>query len=435
MPTFPHLPSPNMITSAPSALSLPLLLPPQSGASTSGSSMHAVLQTTLQIQPNPILPQQPILPHFVGDDEPVVCVICGGICKITDDFDDDHIYNRTPHWMRPILVQAKPEYLEWQKQRPSTRRSYCNNVELIEQTQVTAFLGGSQGMKLESETLYINTTDLLMRIPIHLSCFKIADIFCKDQTRYRIGFRDASGGAPSSIPQLYEIWCKRAIASHPGGLMSKPILEANMYFGAPAPSCSNMADYDKAMVKDPSLRRFLAYPLTISGLTDIVVNSNLQTMDGKERRPCNELAQLLDRIQDMPQEIFDQITGALEPFEENRGPPLQPTRVLPPNWWKRRLLSGKLIPWLWDLDENDVFRYRAKNFYEHNHNDAVQDQKRGEYIFDENMWDWELLCRQLAQFNVMERGGLLEGESKQLWNRRRIWKLLDAARLGHIPLP
>ncbi|KAI0456317.1 hypothetical protein F5B21DRAFT_468437 [Xylaria acuta] len=426
--TSSSLLSSNMTTSAPSALSL---------LQTAGFPPNTLLP--LQIQANPIL-QQHTQPQFgwFGRHSLVVCVVCGGICKVTDfadNFADDldgFEDNETPDWMRPILAQAKPGYLEWQKQLPATRRSNHDDADLIEQIQPTAFLGGSRGMKLGSETLSLNTMDSLIKIPVHRACFEIAQIFCKGQTRSSNGFRGADGGAPGSIPQLYEVWCKRAIASNPSGLMSKPILEPSLYSGAPAPLCETMADYWRTMHRSPSLGRFLAYPLDIPDLTDMVVGSNLQTMDCKARHARKKLDRLLDRIQDMPQEIADQILGGLEPFEENRGPPLRPTRVLPPIWWKRMLLSGKLIPWLWDLNENDLLRYRVKNFYSHNVADAVRELERGEYVFDENMWDWELLCRQLAQFNVTEKGGLLEGKSERLWNRRRIWKLLDAARLGHV---
>ncbi|KAI0546436.1 hypothetical protein F4679DRAFT_409385 [Xylaria curta] len=430
MSTFPPLPSPNMTT---------VSVAPQTNASTSHSTgTPPNWLPSFHTQAITIVQQQPLTNLDDDDDErddPVVCVVCGGICKV--NFVSAEIFNNspistpegTPNWMRPILVQAKPRYLEWQKQRPSTRTPYLEEAEMIEQIQVTEFLGGGQGMKLGSDRLHINTMDPLMRLPVHEACFEIAKIFCKDQSRYSIGFRSASGGAPSSIPQLYEIWCKRAIASQPG-FMKGPILEANKYYGAPV--YGRMTDYRRAMCKDPLLSRFLAYPLTIYGLTDIIVNSNLQTMDGKVNYACGDLVGLLDRIKNLPQEVADQIIAALEPFEEDSGLSLQPTRVLPPIWWKKRLFSGQLIPWLWDLKEDDVENYRLENFYNYVPNNAVRDRERGRYIFDEDMWDWELLCRQLAQPNVMQGAGILVGKSDQLWNRRRIWKLLDAARLGHI---
>lgn len=47
---------------------------------------------------------------------------------------------------------------------------------------------------------------------------------------------------------------------------------------------------------------------------------------------------------------------------------------------------------------------------------------------DEDMWDWELLVRQLARHDSFEFGGILECLPRALLNRQRIWRLLDEAR-------
>ncbi|KAI1196222.1 hypothetical protein F5X97DRAFT_334751 [Nemania serpens] len=365
--------------------------------------------------------------------ELVVCVVCGGICKSAIPFPHAVIDREIPAWMRPALLQAKPEYLEWQKQNYTARSLDHRCEDLVELIKVAFFLGGSEGMIKGRQPLHIDTRDPLMRIPVHKACFEIAQRFCKVQLRYGLDFRSPLGGTPSAIPHLYEIWCKRAMASCPPGPMTGPILEPEKYFGAPL--LGPVPKYLKAIGKDPSLLRFLAYPLNIPNLTDIVVNSNIQTMDCKKTSPSADLAELWRRCHDLPQEIFDSVISALEPFDEDGGPPLEPTRVLPPTWWKAKLLSGELIPWLWDLKASDVVRHRINTYYKDNPGDAARDLDEGTYVFDESMWDWELLCRQLAQKNVVEERGLLAGRPDQLWNRHRIWKLLDVARLGHVAFP
>lgn len=365
--------------------------------------------------------------------ELVVCVVCGGICKSVNLNPSAAIDQSIPSWMQAALLRPKVEYLEWQNQKQPTKSWIRKGAELIELIDVTFFLGGSRGMKVSSKPMHINTLDPMMKIPVHRACFEMAQHFCKVQSRYSIDFRNPDGGAPSNISHLYEIWCKRAIASGPRGRMTKPILEANMYLGAPL--ISPVSKYLEAIEKHPSLSCFLACPLGIPKLTDIVVNSRIQTMDCKRVNPRAYLAQLWRRCQDLPQELLDIVLSFVDPFDENGGPPLQPTRVLPPAWWKEQLLSGKLIPWLWDLSTDDVVTHRVNTYYKDNRSDWLKDQSESRYVFDENMWDWELLCRQLAQANVVEEGGLLEGAPKELWNRHRIWKLLDAARLGHVAFP
>ncbi|KAI1129213.1 hypothetical protein F5Y10DRAFT_159034 [Nemania abortiva] len=362
---------------------------------------------------------------------PIVCVVCGGICRIFTSLTSDD----KASWMRPVLVRAKPKYLEWQGKCLSARERNPKDDELIELIRPTEFLGGKRGMKLESQTLFMDTRDPLMRIPIHKACYDIARRFCADQAEYKPDFRSPSGGAPSSIPHLYEIWCKRAIVTCPKGPLTRGILEANKYFGAPL----RWRPFDASLEEYPTISRFLASPLLIPDLTPIVVK-NLQTMDGKETRMSDHLAQIWDRCLDLPVELFDHVINSLHPFEANGGPPLEPTRVLPPIWWKEKLFSGELIPWLWGLDEKELEQYRMATFYK-DPNEAIRHKELCSYVFDERMWDWELLCRQLAQPKVMERGGILEcradGDlfecpSEGLWNRHRIWKLLNAARLGHV---
>jgi hypothetical protein len=336
--------------------------------------------------------------------------------------------------MRPTLIKAKPEYLNWRSQSFAFRVArHQDEKELIEHLDVTSFLGGAKGMRMGSKRLPINTSHDLMHIPIHAACFEVAQRFCKDQARYDIDFRSPDGGAPSSMAHLYEIWCKRAIATCPDGVMTKPIMEPHGYFGVP--QLDDEEEYLDAMRKKPSMAHYLACPVAIRQLTDIVVNTKLQTMDGKDACIRDDLVELWNRVQDLPQELYDRIVDAAEPFEADGGPSLHPARIHPSSWWKQKLLSGQLIPWLWDLDEEEIVDYRMATFYEYDPESGTVYEENGTYVFDENMWDWELLCRQLAQADVFGPGGLLRGTSMQLWNRHRIWKLLDASRLGHVQFP
>ncbi|KAI0099244.1 hypothetical protein GGR51DRAFT_535965 [Nemania sp. FL0031] len=403
-----------------------------------------------------LLPIHHLFPTLPGwpqpDDEErgliAICVACGGACnRITSSPVDDE---EEPSWLQPILIRGKPRFLEWQKENrerekersSGSARRLCplakrllpkepNDEELIELIEPTEYLGGSR-MKVGSRVLSMNTRDSLMRLPIHEACYEICQYFCKVKALYEPDPRDPSGGPPRSMAHLYEIWCKRAIAACPSGPLRRPILEPYMY-AATRQSLPRRPAFTRS-IGSVTLARGTpdVYPLSIPNLTTIIVE-NLQTMDGKEDHPHGVLAETYDRYCKLPKELRDMIADAVDPLEEEKGPPLTPTRFLPCVWWKENLFNGKLIPWLWDLFEQELEDYRIITFYTTNTiSDPYENKESGSYIFDENMWDWELLCRQLAQPNVMEPGGMFGTQSQGLANRYRIWKVLDRARLGHV---
>ncbi|XXG93756.1 hypothetical protein Hte_000005 [Hypoxylon texense] len=79
------------------------------------------------------------------------------------------------------------------------------------------------------------------------------------------------------------------------------------------------------------------------------------------------------------------------------------------DWWYGALVNKKLFPWLWDLDMEAVHeKYRCGS------------------------WDWELIVRQLSQLEIHEPGDGTLSLPVGLRNRRRIWRLLEDARLDDI---
>jgi hypothetical protein len=113
----------------------------------------------------------------------------------------------------------------------------------------------------------------------------------------------------------------------------------------------------------------------------------------------------------LPTEIIDQIGAQLQPFES---PSLVPTQTLPPSAWRELLFSRKILPWLWDLDSSVLESRRS---------DSASSYTEGE-------WDWELLVRQLAQVDVFNDENIIANVQLRLRNRRRIWRLVDEARMG-----
>ncbi|KAI1487978.1 hypothetical protein F5X96DRAFT_647479 [Biscogniauxia mediterranea] len=371
----------------------------------------------LLLQGNPIGQFPPIIPVSARSNEVVACAVCGGVCKPTVPSVLDTLEFHDRDWMHPMIIKAKPGYNEWRR-RPSTAQAFNRTDDhLFVEMRVSDFFGRADGfIVLDSEDsedsrVSINTDDSEMAIPVHRNCLKLAKIFCRYQARFDIDFRSADGGAPSSIAHLYEIWCKRAIAICPSGVMTKPFREPSNFLGSPCPKL--LSNYIKMLKANEDMIKHEADPTYLDNITNKVVCANLQPLDTTNLCPSPKLIECWARIEQLPREIGERILEAIEPFEDGLTRDfLTPTRIIPSNWWREKLMSGSLIPWLFDLDDLCIDSYSERC----GHQD----------------WDWELLCRQLAQPDVFEAGGILHGAADNLWNRHRIWKVLCAARLGHM---
>lgn len=133
---------------------------------------------------------------------------------------------------------------------------------------------------------------------------------------------------------------------------------------------------------------------------------------------------LQSELDSLPVEIQLEIHQNMHPFTD---PPIQCTRKLAPSTWKELLFHQQLLPWLWDLGQPETADYPFHasvhgSLTDENADTSVQQSD------NENLWDWELLVRQLAQLDSFEPGGVMESLPYALRNRRRIWRLLEEAR-------
>jgi hypothetical protein len=103
-----------------------------------------------------------------------------------------------------------------------------------------------------------------------------------------------------------------------------------------------------------------------------------------------------------------------------RNLPLQCTRLLDQSYWKEILVSGRLLPFLWDLDL-DLIK-------------AKESQQPGQ-----REWDWERLVRQLSQSGFLDYSAKAAQACHHLHpvpfglrNRRRIFRILEEMELGDI---
>ena len=86
--------------------------------------------------------------------------------------------------------------------------------------------------------------------------------------------------------------------------------------------------------------------------------------------------------------------------------------TLSQDWWCDALVNKKMFPWLWDVDASMV---REK-------------QQAGR-------WNWELLAHQLSHTKIHTPDDITLRLPLPLRNRRRIWRLLEEARVDDIAGP
>lgn len=172
-----------------------------------------------------------------------------------------------------------------------------------------------------------------------------------------------------------------------------------------------------------------AAPFPIDGLTS-------ELMHYLEPLPTTSVVStpaLQSRLNRLPAEIQEQIYQYLHPFTD---PPVDCTRHLPPSTWKDLLFHEQIIPWLWDLDEQEsivtdqeTLTTSIQKFSITEHDNSQKNSDPSSNIsFDDGLWDWELLVRQLGRNDSFACGGILESLPRALVNRWRIWRLLDVAR-------
>jgi hypothetical protein len=154
----------------------------------------------------------------------------------------------------------------------------------------------------------------------------------------------------------------------------------------------------------------LANPIKVSGITDYVL-SLLHPVLKQGVSPEQSISKYMAQI---APELKLAIVDSLLPL---RNLPLQCTRLLDQSYWKEMLMSGRFLPYLWDLDL-ELLEAKASQLPE-----KVE-------------WDWERLIRQLSQSGFLDYIAKAAGFSNflphvpyGLRNRRRIWRILEEMKL------
>ncbi|ORY55514.1 uncharacterized protein BCR38DRAFT_125512 [Pseudomassariella vexata] len=361
----------------------------------------------------------------------ICCVICGealarreihipqplaSMCGITSRT----VVSEDKRWMEPCILVGTPEFLEWkqkdgkEKAEMMTKKGSAMDFDLLR--LIPAFrLQHSDGIFYETveeggvRSLRFHPMQtngqFPMPIPLHLDCLKVAMKFKAYQKRFDLVFR-SDRGEPTHLTHLYEVWCQRA-AYTAAYTTSDGILRVRV--GEPRNYLRTYANTNMRYVS----------PFKIPDLTAKIVAYLQKMPENYDWNDYPEKVEFRSRWEKLAPELQDILCLALQPF---RNAPLRGTRFHLSTWWRDQLLGGFIIPWLWDLNKDEL-------------------EKSHPALFDpetEQDWDWERLVRELSRNKAFTAQGLLGSlEIKQkngLMNRRRLWKLLRNTRLGHLPV-
>ncbi|KAI6081518.1 hypothetical protein F4821DRAFT_25144 [Hypoxylon rubiginosum] len=219
-----------------------------------------------------------------------------------------------------------------------------------------------------------------LSLAVHRLCNQLAERFINSRAKSHDTFQMTSQDEISSVKQLWEVLCHRMPGTTP--LTSQYILpEPHDYYGGRY--CRNV---EWEPEDDPGYGELLEEnPSEIPNLTESILQ-NLQPESSE--KPTNILAENENGLQNS-----DRISGVIQSQD----------------CWYDTFVSKKPFPWLWDLDTKAI-------------------QKKHE----SGSWDWELIVCQLSQVVIHDPSDKTLSLPLGLRNRRRIWRLLEDARLDDV---
>ncbi|KZM25851.1 hypothetical protein ST47_g2864 [Ascochyta rabiei] len=169
-----------------------------------------------------------------------------------------------------------------------------------------------------------------------------------------------------------------------------------------------------------SRRKFYTDPINIPTLTGHVFGL-LQDTSGSA--PCPYPFSLPCQgscgIDQLPVELIDQISiylpahSALALHQTSKT--LASKLILDNNFWRRSIMSGTALPYLWDLNTNELEKLHRERIGKSSRPDAT--------------WDWKAIGQLLATkyFALNSSDPRTSSLPNGLWNRRRIWSIVEEA--------
>jgi hypothetical protein len=165
-------------------------------------------------------------------------------------------------------------------------------------------------------------------------------------------------------------------------------------------------------------QRFYTDPIDVPDLESFVFDVLLASSHNEESDHSSvPIAREATGIEKLPAELLDAVCSYLPPqsvIKLHRTSSLMASKIPLDNaFWRDSLRGGSLHPHIWDLDIKQIETLRQKS----------------NVTFSAAGWDWRSAAKLLAmkRFPVTGRDSRLDNMPLGLWNRCRIWSIIEDA--------
>jgi hypothetical protein len=164
------------------------------------------------------------------------------------------------------------------------------------------------------------------------------------------------------------------------------------------------------------VQKFYANPIDVSNVDSFILDVLQASPNEMVRTPRSPASgREFNGIEKLPTELLDMICAYLPTqsvIKLNRTSKILATKLPLDNaFWRDSLRAGSLHPHIWDVDTQAIERLRQE----------------ANVTFSAVDWNWRSVAKLLStmQFPTTERDSRLDSLPRGLWNRCRIWSIIE----------
>ncbi|KAF2688140.1 hypothetical protein K458DRAFT_385711 [Lentithecium fluviatile CBS 122367] len=344
-------------------------------------------------------------------DADIFCVLCGGPFDL-----EPGVHNIDPsknifHWLYNVRLLGTPSALR--NHRMSTageihlNLSDSPDVFLSETARWTATDADCLRLGDSFYNVLVDDEAGDVLFPLHHACIQIG---CRALRLCDPDHSDQPGS--SALASLYYALRRQNQRAKSSGKGLKHDIFA-LYTSSKSYGPRSILALDELGWWSGAYEKFLADPLDTLGLTTSIFNLLQPISIGSQSTPQIAMPHLkLRGLEALPSELFEKITEPLSPRSilslRQASRTMALNIPLDDRFWRRHICSGALLPYIWDLDEENL-------------------KKLLQHAPSKLPWNWQSLVYTLRTEGCLKWGQAYGEVPDGLWNRYRIWNVIRGA--------